>query len=296
MIGGLGSAAGGIIGALGQKSPNTAEESSRINQAANQFLLPFTGMGNDFWNLDIPALAEQSITSGFNRVPALNQANMQQLQALLGQALPGYQDMVSGMAAGATDLLGGATTRSLLAGNVPADVVNQIQRGAAYQSVMGGTAGAGPATIQAITARDLGLTSLNLMQQGVGREQAGFTQTSNLLSLARNYLMPQPINPLTLLPLNDLIYGQTWSKEANYKANLAAFQAKAAAAAAGVGAPAPNAAAGIGGAIGGLFGSQSFQDLGSKIFSGGGGGGQPGVTSFSAGMPDDFAGFDVAGF
>jgi len=299
LIGGLGSAAGGIIGALTKKGTggtSPAEESSRINEAANQFLLPFTGMNNAFWNLDIPAMAEESIVSGFSRVPPLNQANMQQLQLLLSQALPGYQGMVSGMAAGATDLLGGATTQSLLRGDVPADVVNQIQRGAAYQSVMGGTAGAGPATIQAITARDLGLTSLNLMQQGMGREQAGFTQTSNLLSLARNYLMPQPINPLSLLPLNDLIYGQTWSKQANYQANLAAFNAKAAAAAAGVGAPSPNAAAGIGGAIGGLLGSQSFQDLGSKIFGGGGGGDQPGVTSFSSDMPDDFAGFDVAGF
>jgi hypothetical protein len=195
------------------------------------------------------------------------------------------------MAAGATDLLGGATTQQLMGGQVPSDVVNQIQRQAAFQSIVGGTSSAGPLTTQAITARDLGLTSLDLMNRGMAREQAGFGQTSNLLSMGRNLLMPQPINPLSLLPLNDLIYGQTWSKQATFQANLAAFNAKAAAAAAGVGAPSPNAAAGIGGAIGGLLGSSSFQSALGNLF-----GGQAGVTSFSSDMPDDFAGFDVAGF
>src|SRR5215475_5871947 len=289
LIGGLGSAAGGIIGALGQKSPNTAEEASRINEAANKFLLPFTGQGNAFWNLDIPSMAQQSIQFGLGEAPTINQRMMDQLTQILNQAMPGYQGMVSSMATGAADLLGGPTTRAFQAGNVPTDVINQIQRQAAFQSVMGGTSGAGPGTTQAITARDLGWTSLNLINQGMAREQAGFAQTGNLLTMGRNLLMPQPVNPLSLLPLSDLIYGQTWSKQANYQANLAAFNAKAAAAAAQVGAPAPNVAAGIGGAIGGLFGSQSFQDLGSKIFGGGGGGGMPGVTSFSAGMPDDFA-------
>jgi len=298
LIGGLGSAAGGIIGALGQKSPNTAEEASRINEAANQFILPFTGQGNAFWNLDIPGMAQQSIGFGLQEAPSINTAMMGMLQQMLNQAMPGYQGMVSKMATGAADLLGGPTTQAFQAGNVPTDVINQIQRQAAYQSISGGTSGAGPGTAQAITARDLGLTSLSLINQGMAREQAGFAQTGNLLSMGRNLLMPQPVNPLSLMPLSDLIYGQTWSKQANYQANLAAFNAKAAAAAAQVGAPAPNAAAGIGGAIGGLFGSQSFQNSLGSLFGGGGGGGggMPGVTSFSAGMPDDFAGFDVAGF
>jgi hypothetical protein len=282
-VGSLASAGTGIAGSLMSKGPNTAEESSRINEAANKFILPFTsqnGQLNPFWNLDIPGMASQSIQFGLGAAPQINQQNMMQLQALLNQALPGYQNMVSGMQTGAMNLLQGPTTQSLLAGNVPGDVLNQIQRSAAYQSLIGGTAGAGTGTTGAITARDLGLTSLNLIQQGQGMETAGFGQASNLLQLSRNYLMPQPVNPLSLLPLSDLIQGSQWSKAAQFTANQAAFTAKSNAAAAGVGAP-TQPLAGIGGAVQGLLGNltqtnaQGQSQLGSLLglFGGGGGGG-----------------------
>jgi hypothetical protein len=299
LIGSLVSTGVSVAGQLSKGSANAplAEESSRINEAANQFVVPFAGMNNPYWNIDVPAFAEESITRGFSRAPALNQANMQQLQALLGQALPGYQDMVTQMGAGATSLLGGPTTQAFLGGQVPGDVVNQIQRSAAYRSMMGGTAGAGTGTTGALTARDIGLTSLDLIGRGVGMEQAGFGQTSNLLQLARNYLMPQPINPLSLLPLSDLIQGAEWTKSANYQANLAAFTAKADAAAAQVGAPQQSVLTGIGGEL-----SSLFQQLGTKnpqtgqtgfgmlsgLFGGGGGGNTGGFSlSDLSSLPDD---------
>jgi hypothetical protein len=300
-VGSLASAGAGIAGSLTSKGPNTAEESSRINEAANKFILPFAGINNPFWNIDIPTMARQSIEFGLGAAPAINQNNMQQLQQLLGMALPGYQGMVSGMQTGAMNLLQGPTTQSLLAGNVPADVQNQIQRSAAYQSLIGGTAGAGTGTTGAITARDLGLTSLDLMGRGQAMETAGFGQASNLLQLSRNYLMPQPVNPLSLLPLSDLISGSEWTKAAQFTANQAAFTAKSNAAAAGVGAP-TQPLAGIGGAIQGLLGNLTQQPSGGGqsqlqsilgLFGGGGGGGFD--LNTTAGMTDFVLGSGASG-
>jgi hypothetical protein len=118
------------------------------------------------------------------------------------------------------------------------------------------------------------------MQRGVGMETAGFGQATNLLQLSRNALMPQPVNPLSLLPLSDLISGAEWTKSANFTANQAAYTAKANAAAADVGAPS-QPLAGVGGAIQGLLGNLTKTDpstgqsqLGALLglFGGGGGG------------------------
>jgi hypothetical protein len=285
-IGSLASAGVGIAGALGGGGggPNLGDYASRLNQAAKKYILPFAGMNNPFWNIDVPGMATQGIQFGLGAAPQINQFNMEQLQGLLNQALPGYQGMVSGLQTGAMDLLQGPTTQSLLAGNVPADVQNQIRRSAAYQSLIGGTAGAGTGTAGAITARDLGLTSLDLINRGVGMETAGAGQATSLLQLSRNFLMPQPVNPLSLLPLSDLIQGTEWQKEATYKANAAAYTAQANTAAARIGAPPQNPLAGVGGAIQGLLGnltttnpqtgkSQLDSLLGLFGLGGGGGGG-----------------------
>jgi hypothetical protein len=305
-VGSLASAGVGIAGAVGGGGgPNLGEYSSRLNEAANQYITPFAGTNNPFWNLDIPGMATQGLQFGLAAAPGVNQANMLQLQTLLNQALPGYQGMVSGLQGGAMNLLQGPTTQSLLAGNVPADVQDLIRRSAAQTSLAGGTAGAGTGTTGAITARDLGLTSLDLMQRGVGMETAGFGQATNLLQLSRNSLMPQPVNPLSLLPLSDLISGAEWTKSANFTANQAAYTAKANAAAAGVGAPS-QPLAGVGGAIQGLLGNLTKVDpttgqsqLGSimGLFGGGGGGfSGPSGTGLSGFSLSDLAALASGGF
>jgi hypothetical protein len=307
-VGSLASAGVGIAGALGGGGgPNLGQYSSRLNEAANQYILPFAGQNNPFWNLDIPGMARQGIQFGLSAAPDINQLNMMQLQGLLNQALPGYQGMVSGMQTGAMNLLQGPTTQSLLAGNVPADVQNQIRRSAAYQSLVGGTAGAGTGTTGAITARDLGLTSLDLMGRGQAMETAGFGQATNLLQLSRSSLMPQPVDPLSLLPLSHLISGAQWTKEATFQANEAAYTAKANAAAAGIGAPS-QPLAGVGGAIQGLLGNLTKTDpttgksqLGSLLgLFGGGGGGGGGFSApaggFSGLSPSDMSSVIGGGF
>ena len=57
-----------------------------------------------------------------------------------------------------------AINESLLRGEIPKDVADQLKRTAAYTSVMGG---GGAGTQRALTARDLGTTSLQLQQQGM---------------------------------------------------------------------------------------------------------------------------------
>jgi hypothetical protein len=300
IIGAVGSIAAAGIGAaskgglFGGGGPNMGEYSSRLNEAANQYILPFTDPSK--WSLDLPGMAGQSISFGLENAPPINQANLTQLQTLLNSVMPGYQntfDQMRGTYGNMLNLLPQmqAPIGSMLAGNVPQDVQDQIRRSAAFTSLMGGSAGAGTGATGAITARDLGLTSLDLTQKG---EALGsnlltsggnlLTSGQNLLGFARNYLMPQPVNPLSLLPLSDLISGTEWSKSAVFQANEAAYTAKANAAAAAIGAPSQ----GLGGAIGGITGGlQSLFGQGPSgkspiesllsMFGGGGGGGGSGM-------------------
>jgi hypothetical protein len=67
-----------------------------------------------------------------------------------------------------------------------------------------------------ITARDLGLTSLSLEQSAMG-------QLPGFIGMARNYLMPQPVNPMSILPFQDIIAGQQWTDQAEFEANMAGY-------------------------------------------------------------------------
>jgi hypothetical protein len=296
IIGAVGSIAAAGIGAaskgglFGGGGPNLGEYSSRLNEAANQYILPFTDPSK--WSLDLPGMAQQSINFGLQTAPSIDQANLTQLQTLLNSVMPGYQNVFDQMRGTYGNMLGllpqmQAPISSMLAGNVPQDVQDQIRRNAAFTSLMGGSAGAGTGATGAITARDLGLTSLDLTQKG---EALGsnlltsggnlLTSGQNLLGFARNYLMPQPVNPMSLLPLSDLISGAEWSKSAVFQANEAAYTAKANAAAAGIGAPSQSLGGTIGGITGGLqslfqqgpSGKSPIESL-LAMFGGGGGGG-----------------------
>lgn len=213
---------------------------------------------------------------GLTNAPQINAANMQQLQSLLNTALPNYQNAVSGMQ---------RNNMQLIHGQVPADVQNQIQRFGAQSTItsgIGGGGGAGAAgapfqlTNKTISARDLGLTSLSLQQQGQ-------TQESNLLQLAHNYLMPQQVNPMSLLPLNDLIGAQEWQDVAQFQANEAAYTAASNFAATQAGQQPSQGLGGIGGDLSGLVAaltknystqqSSGQTNLLSQLFGGGGGGG-----------------------
>jgi len=252
-----------------QKGGGSSAYPHQLQGAADRFLTPFTNQ--NYWNLDLPGMATQSLDYGYANAPNLNQFNMQQLQKLLGQALPGYQQMM-------TTATG--NTQSLLQGIIPADVQNQIQRTTAQQAMAGGFAGSGAAA--SLTARDLGLTSLQL-------QQTGQSQMTSLIGTARNYLMPQPVSPTSLLPLSDLIGGAEWSKSATFQANQAAYTAFANALAAQYGQPQQSVMGGIGGDISSLVGALGKQNpstgqsgLSSLFSMFGGGSGVSGISSIGA--------------
>lgn len=98
-----------------------------------------------------------------------NIQNLPDIRNLLEQLLPGYSEMVK---------TGSANTLSLLRGEIPKDVQDSIQRTSAFKSLQGGYAGSGMS--RALTARDIGRTSLDLIDQGGNSAQrwAAITQGS----------------------------------------------------------------------------------------------------------------------
>jgi hypothetical protein len=260
---------------LSKGSPNAGlgAEGGTLQHAASLFINPFVNSG--YWNINPQQMESQSINYGLQQTPNINAQNMQQLQSLLQTALPGYQSQVNQMS---------RNNAQLIRGDIPTDVQNQIQRFGAQSTItsgIGAGGGAGAAgegfnlTNKTITARDLGLTSLSL-------QQTGQTQESNLLQLSKNYLTPQQVNPLSLLPLNQLIGAQQWQDTSNYEASLAAYNAASQFASTQAGVP-PQPLGGAGGDISGIIaaltksypqGSQSGNtNLLSSLFGGGGGGG-----------------------
>lgn len=122
-----------------------------------------------------------------------NLENAPDTLAYLDRILPGYSEMVK---------KGSANTLSLLSGEIPKDVQDRIARSSAYKSFAGGYGNSGMS--KALTARDLGLTSLDLMDRGnnsaqlwsrmtqegaapfaiTARDQAGQTERNSLYKQA----------------------------------------------------------------------------------------------------------------
>ncbi len=111
--------------------------------------------------------------------------------ARIEQLLPGYGENLSA---------GSATTQALLSealpylhGEIPQDVQDQIQRSSAYQALSGGYAGSPMA--RALTARDLGLTSLDLQSRGAQMAGQGANTMQAWDAIARRGML----NPASML-------------------------------------------------------------------------------------------------
>lgn len=105
-----------------------------------------------------------------------NQFNNEQLLAMLRNTIPGYDRMV-GQASG--------NINSQLAGEIPADVASQINRKAAAAALQGGYGGSQRA--RALEARDLGLTSYAIQQQGL-------SSAMNWIANSRQYRQAAPMD------------------------------------------------------------------------------------------------------
>ena len=89
-----------------------------------------------------------------------NLANFDLVTSYLEKIAPGISDIIG---------LGLKNTASELQGQLPQDVQDEVYRNSAFKSLMGGFGGTPMA--KALTARDLGLTSLNLTQLGTNSAQ-----------------------------------------------------------------------------------------------------------------------------
>jgi len=119
----------------------------------------------DYTPVDLSDEQLKAISANIDNFPEFQKLGNLYQQFMLSQyesAIPGFRDILK---------MGGETTKQMLdvssqelAGEIPKDVQEAVQRSSAFQSLMGGTAGSGMA--KALTARDLGLTSLDLTQRG----------------------------------------------------------------------------------------------------------------------------------
>ena len=108
----------------------------------------------------------QNLPGAENLVGKANQFSIDQINQMLEQAVPGYSGMVKTLT---------GTINSELHGQIPTDVSQQVQNSAAARAMGGGYGGSG--AHGDLVARDLGLTSLNLTQQGLSSMES-WTKTA----------------------------------------------------------------------------------------------------------------------
>ena len=138
-------------------------------------------------------------------------AEQSQLEAQLRRAIPGYDQLVS---------QAGANISSALKGEISPDVSAQIQRSTAGRALTGGF-GAGSGFGRALTARDLGLTSMQIQNQGLAQAQ-------NFIQQQRTFGMAQPfsVSSMFITP-NQRIGFLQQQQSAQYGRDMQAAQAAA---------------------------------------------------------------------
>lgn len=105
------------------------------------------------------------------------EAEQTQLEAQLRRAIPGYDQLVS---------QAGKNIGAALRGEISPEVSAQVQRSTAGRALSGGF-GAGSGFGRALTARDLGLTGMQIQNQGLAQAQ-------NFIQQQRAFGMVQPFS------------------------------------------------------------------------------------------------------
>jgi len=174
-------------------------------------------------------------------------ADQSTLEAMLRRAIPGYDNIIKGQS---------ALIQSRLSGELPSDVSRAVSQSAAGRAMGMGIGGSGLG--RNLTARDLGITSMDIQNQG-------FTQALNFIQSQRSAGMvnPMSVSSMFVTPQQRMEM-QFAQNQAEFQRNL--MQAQVAAQ------PDPMMAA-----IGGSFSNIGGMLLGGAMgggMGGGGGGGQ----------------------
>ncbi len=143
---------------------------------------------------DFSAEQTKALTENIGAFPDITQLGDLYQQYMLGglnAQIPGFSNILASGGKTTQEMLDAAAP--LLRGEIPQDVQDQVQRSTAYQSLMSGTAGSGMS--RALTARDLGLTSLGLEQQGAQLATEGGNAAQRWAGLAEGTML----NPSSML-------------------------------------------------------------------------------------------------
>ena len=164
-------------------------------------------------------------------------AEQSQLEQQLRRAIPGYDQLIA---------QAGSNIGASLRGEVSQDVQSQLQRSAAGRA-LGGGFGGGSGMGRALSARDFGLTSMQIQNQGLAQAQ-------NFIQQQRTFGMAQPfsISSMFITP-GQRIGAMQQQQSAQYNRDMTAAQVAAM--------PDPTMAA-FGSAIsqaGGLYGGAKMQ-------------------------------------
>lgn len=100
------------------------------------------------------------LTTEAGRAAKGNLANYDDIIALLDKMIPGFSEQQK---------QGSKNTLSMLRGEIPEDVQSAVKRNSAFRALSGGYGGSGMS--KALTARDFGRTSLDLMGEGTNSAQ-----------------------------------------------------------------------------------------------------------------------------
>ena len=164
ILGGAGiSAAGSLLGGLfGGKKPKVPE------------LKPIDFAGEQRQAIQQNFASLQPETELAQKTTAAEQS---QLESQLRRAIPGYDQLIA---------QAGKNIGSALRGEVSQDVASQLQRSSAGRALSGGY-GAGSGVGRNLAARDFGLTSMQIQNQGLAQAQ-------NFIQQQRTFGMAQPFS------------------------------------------------------------------------------------------------------
>jgi hypothetical protein len=138
-------------------------------------------------------------------------AEQSQLEAQLRRAIPGYDQLIQ---------QAGKNIGSALRGEVSQDVASQLQRSSAGRALSGGY-GAGSGVGRNLAARDFGLTSMQIQNQGLAQAQ-------NFIQQQRTFGMAQPfsISSMFITP-GQRIGAMQQQQTAQYNRDMTAAQVAA---------------------------------------------------------------------
>lgn len=158
--------------------------------------------------IDFNQEQKNTVTGNQNALPAaqqlgreVNTFNQAELDRLYEQAAPGYDRIKNQLS---------ENFLSLAKGEIPTDIQDSVLRGSASRAYRGGFAGSGMASN--LSARDLGLTSLQLQGQGQDATQRWLqTAAAPRFDITSMFLTPAQRIPMVVQERNDQ-WQRSWLK------------------------------------------------------------------------------------